>query len=231
MFGSKRRVLTLGLSTLRYLTVGELQAILAHEYAHFSHQDTFYSRFIYQVSLSIGEAMRGMSRSGGILTYINPFFWFFWLYSKAYSILCSGFSRSREFLADRMACTLYGSDQFIGGLTKVCTDGTLFEMTIYKNIRSLLRRGKAFVNMYEAFAHYREEVLEKDDREDLYEKLLGERPSVFDSHPTFSERLDAAREIPDARKRNDESALALFEDAEEIEKELTDFLTEIMASR
>src|SRR5262249_51770401 len=44
LFGVKRRVLTLGLSTLHYLSVSELQSILAHEYAHFSHRDTFYNR-------------------------------------------------------------------------------------------------------------------------------------------------------------------------------------------
>ncbi len=61
MFGVKQRVLTLGMSTMRYLTVSELKAILAHEYGHFSHKDTFYSRFIYQVTLSIEEALAGMA--------------------------------------------------------------------------------------------------------------------------------------------------------------------------
>ncbi len=76
VFGVKRRVLTLGLSTMHFLTVAELQSILAHEYAHFSHRDTFYSRFIYQVTLCIQEALHGMGRSGGTLNYVNPFFWF-----------------------------------------------------------------------------------------------------------------------------------------------------------
>jgi Zn-dependent protease with chaperone function len=38
------------------LTVSELEAILAHEYAHFSRQDTYYSRFIHRVTLSIQQA-------------------------------------------------------------------------------------------------------------------------------------------------------------------------------
>src|SRR5262249_5735992 len=81
IFGVKRRVLTLGLSTLRFLSAGELRAILAHEYAHFSHKDTFYSRFIYQVHLSIEQALQGMGGSGGI-TYVNPFYWFLDLYDR-----------------------------------------------------------------------------------------------------------------------------------------------------
>src|SRR5262249_791780 len=39
LFGVKQRVLTLGLSTMQFLTVDELKSILAHEYAHFSHRD------------------------------------------------------------------------------------------------------------------------------------------------------------------------------------------------
>src|SRR5262249_8823848 len=103
IFGVKRRVLTLGLSTMHFLSVSELKAILAHEYAHFSHRDTVYGRFIYQVHLSIDQALTGMGEMGGWLNYVNPFFWFLFLYYKAYSLLSAGHSRSREFLADRMA--------------------------------------------------------------------------------------------------------------------------------
>jgi Zn-dependent protease with chaperone function len=225
IFGVKSRVLTLGVSTLRFLTVGELKSILAHEYAHFSHQDTFYSRFIYQVTLSIQEALQGMARSGGKLNYVNPFLWFLILYHKAYSLLSAGYSRSREFLADRMAAGLYGSDVFTSALTKVCTDGSLFEMTMYDNITNLLKEGKAFVNMYESFSNFRNEQLDAQAREELYQKLLDEKESMFASHPTFGERIAAIKTLPRAHQTDNTPALSLCENAEEIEKELTDFLT------
>ena len=179
LFGVKRRVLTLGLSTMRFLSVGELEAILAHEYAHFSHRDTFYGRFIYQVHLSIGQALWGMGQAGGHLNYVNPFYWFLFLYYKCYSLLSAGFSRSREFLADRMASSLYGSDVFATALTKVSTDGVLFERTIYDSIAGLLEKQEAFVNMYEAFHQYRDEQLSKEEGEEQYQNLLaGERLPV-----------------------------------------------------
>lgn len=229
VFGVKRRVLTLGLSTMRFLTIGELQSILAHEYAHFSHSDTFYSRFIYQVHLSIANALDGMMASGGALNYVNPFYWFLFLYYKCYSLLSSGFSRSREFLADRMACTLYGSDVFASALTKVSTDGTLFEMTMYDNIQNLLQEQKAFVNMYESFKEYRDSHLSREQREELHQKLLTEQGSLFASHPTFGERMQAVAELPKAGQTDSRPALALFDNADEIEKELTQFLTDYMA--
>ena len=230
IFGGKRRVLTLGLSTMHFLTVNQLKSILAHEYAHFSHKDTFYSRFIYQVSLSIRTAMQGMERAGGWLTWVNPFYWFFYLYSKAYALLSAGYSRSREFLADRMAVSLYGADVFAKALETVCIDGTLFESTVYHNIAELLRKKKQFVNMYLAFRRYREQNLNDKEREKRYRNLMNEKESLFDSHPTFSERLAAMQALPKAEKTDTDSAMTLFEEPEEIEKELTDFLTADMES-
>jgi Zn-dependent protease with chaperone function len=225
IFGVKRRVLTLGLSTMHYLTVTELQAILAHEYAHFSHQDTFYSRFIYQVQLTIGEALDGMLSAGGKISYVNPFYWFLWLYYKAYSLLSSGFSRSREFLADRMAVSLYGSDVFVCALSKVATDGTLFEMTMYEHVQSLLNEDKAFVNMYAAFRDLRDQAIKPEDREELYQKILNEKGSLFASHPTFKERVEAVAGMAKAAHVDTTSALQLFEEPEKIETELTDYMT------
>ena len=229
MFGVKRRVLTLGLSTMSVLTVSELNAILAHEYAHFSHRDTFYSRFIQQVTLSIAQALGGMGAAGGKLNYVNPFFWFFWLYYHAYSLLASGFSRSREFLADRMAVSLYGKEAFIASLTKVATDGTLFENSIYQLIDSLLAEGKAFENMYVAFREFRDRQISPEDRQKMYRSLLEEKLSWFATHPTFTERLRAVIPYPDVPPQETQSALELFDDPAEIEKELTNYLTSYMA--
>jgi len=225
MFGVKRRVLTLGLSTMRYLTLTEFKAILAHEYAHFSHRDTFYIRFIDRVPMSIDYALTNMGMTLGKMNYINPFFWFFWLYYKAYTLLSAGFSRSREFLADRMAVSLYGKQAFISGLTKVATDGALFEMTIYQNINSMLNEGKAFINMYEAFGEFRDQVISPENREKLYHSLLEQKSSMFATHPSFRERLEAVAGFPDTPVQETMAALSLFEDAEAIERELTDFLT------
>ncbi|HEV2948813.1 MAG TPA: M48 family metalloprotease, partial [Gemmataceae bacterium] len=227
-FGVKQRVLTLGMSTMHFLTVNELQSILAHEYAHFSHRDTFYNRFIYQVTLSITQALQGIGASAGKLNYVNPFFWFLYLYYKAFTLLSAGFSRSREFLADRMAASLYGADVFATALTKVCTDGTLFEMTIYNNIARLLDENQAFVNMYSAFRSYRDEQLSAQEREELNQKLLEEKESIFASHPTYRERIEAVAPLPRAPQLDSVSALQLFENPAAIEEELTQFLTGYM---
>ena len=224
MFGTKKRVLVLGLSTLRTLTIPELKSILAHEYAHFSHQDTFYSRFIHRVDLSIHTALSGMGAAGGKLNYVNPFYWFLVLYYRAYSLLSAGFSRSREYLADRMACSLYGSNVFKSALTKVSTDGPLFESTMYQSVANLLSEQKAFENMYESFASFRQEDASAEHREKIQRELENERPSWFSSHPTHRERLEAVAGFPAGREDDATPAIRLFDDPEALEKELTEFL-------
>jgi Zn-dependent protease with chaperone function len=228
MFGSRKRVLTVGLCVLNFLSEGELKSILAHEFAHFSHADTHWNRFLFQVTLALRTAMREMARTGGWVTYVNPFYWFFWLYSKSYSLLSAGFSRSREFLADRMACTLYGSDVFCRALRKVITDGSHFEVTVYGNIVRLLRQKKAYVNMYLAFRKFRDEGITQKDRDKLHKKLLDRQPSLLASHPTYQERMEAVQHLGAARQAEDGPALNLFEDPEAVERELTDFLTEVV---
>jgi Zn-dependent protease with chaperone function len=142
--------------------------------------------------------------------------------------LSAGFYRSREFLADRMACCLYGSDVFATALSKVCTDGTLFEMTMYENINQLLEKQQSFINMYDAFKSFRDEQMSRTEREELYQKLLNEEGSLFASHPTFGERMEAVASLPRAAQIDGRSARELFEDPEAVEKELTQFLTEYM---
>ena len=81
-FAVRSRVLTLGLATLRYLSISELKAILAHEYGHCSRHDPAYGRFIRQVTLSNEQALANIAAYMGQMNYVNPFFGFFWLYQR-----------------------------------------------------------------------------------------------------------------------------------------------------
>ena len=225
IFGVKARVLTLGISTLRNLTTSELKAILAHEYAHFSHRDTFYSRFIHQVSNSISQTLQGMGAAAGRLNYVNPFFWFMYLYYRSFSLLSSGFSRSREFLADRMAASLYGSDVFASGLTKVAVEGDYFEGSASQIVRSLLAEDKVLNNIYETFESIKNSPDSNRERAELKQKILDDPGSLYASHPTLPERFEAVSMLPKANSTDSTPAIQIFENPEAIETEMTQFLT------
>jgi Zn-dependent protease with chaperone function len=227
LLGKRRRVLEVGISTLPLLSREEFHSILAHEYGHFSRNDTFYSRFIFQVSASLATSLAVMSAAGGYLNYINPFYWFWWLYLRAYTLLANGFSRSREFLADRHAVAAYGKEAFVSGLTKVAVDGVLFESSVYANIRHLLSQGKAFTNAFDAFRHFREETAMVESRQKLLDDLRQTRPRWFDTHPTYAERLAAIAEFPDCPPAGEsEPAIELLADHQGVEAKLTAILTQ-----
>ena len=226
LLGKRRRVLEIGISTLPLLTRDEFVSILAHEYGHFSHRDPFYGRFIFQVSASLAASLAVMEAAGGVLNYINPFYWFWWLYLRAYTLLAAGFSRMREFLADRRAVATYGKQAFVSGLTKVSVDGTLFESIIYSNFQHLLSEGRAFSNAFDAFRHIREESQAAESRERLLEMLRQARPGWFDTHPTYSERLAAVAGFSDtALPAESEPAIGLLSDHQAVETKLTEILT------
>jgi Zn-dependent protease with chaperone function len=167
-----------------------------------------------------------MSAAGGFLNYINPFYWFWWLYLRAYTLLANGFSRSREFLADRQAVAAYGKQAFISGLTKVAVDGALFESTVYANIQHLLSQRKAFTNAFDAFRHFREQTEMVESRERLLDRLRRTKPKWLDTHPTFSERLAAIADFPDSAPTGEsEPAIELLSDHQAVEAKLTSLLT------
>lgn len=229
LLGKRRRVLQVGISTLPLLTRGEFESILAHEYGHFSHRDTFYSRFIFQVSGSLATSLAVMNAAGGVLNYVNPFYWFWWLYLRGYTLLASGFSRTREFLADRRAVAAYGKQAFVSGLTKVSVEGALFDSIIYANVRHLLGQGKAFSNAFDAFRRIRDDTEVAQSRERLLRELQKARPGWFDTHPTYRERLAAVAAFPDAATpAEDEPAIGLISDHQAVEAKLTEILTSHM---
>jgi Zn-dependent protease with chaperone function len=227
LFGKRTRVLEIGVATLPMLTISEFKSILAHEYGHFTHKDPFFGRFIFQVTTSLAASMSVMNAAGGTLNYINPFYWFYWLNLKAYNLISAGFSRSREFLADRRATIAYGKPAFVGGLTKVTIDGRLYDATAYQNVRWLLSNQQMFVNVFQAYRDWRESPDLMQKRDSLLEQARQQKTSWFDTHPNFSERLAAIALFPnEPRSLEDDSAAALLTDLNAIETHLTNMLTQ-----
>ena len=61
----------------------------------------------------------------------------------------------------------------------------------------------------------------------MYRQFLNEEPSLFATHPTFRQRVEAMVDYPETAQEEPESALELFENGKEIEEELTQFLTQV----
>ncbi len=221
-----RRVMEIGMATMSNLTTSEFKTILAHEFGHFTHQDPFYTRFISQVTASLATSLAVMDAAGGATNYVNPFYWFYWLYLRAYALLASGFSRSREFLADRRAVLAYDKESFISGLTKAAVEGAILEGTAVHNIQSALGDGNSFVNVFDALREYRKQPVVAEAHEEALKHLHETKPSWYDSHPTYSERVTAVERFPCPQEAPDLSpATNVLSGLEQVEEELTELLT------
>jgi Zn-dependent protease with chaperone function len=220
MLGVKDRVLTLGMASLQFLSVDQLRSILAHEYAHFSHGDTFYSRFIHQVTASIHHSLHGMAETAGRLNYVKPFYWFLYLYYRAYEMMAAGFSRSREFLADRMAVSLYGRDVFESALTTVATKASVAHGRIFRGVISDLELNQYVPNAYDTHRLVPDGAA-AEELTKVREELLNERGTLFASHPTLSERFQAIASYRPAVRTDARPARELLDEPEAVEQELT----------
>lgn len=227
LLGRRNRVLQLGVSILPWLTMSEFRSILAHEYAHFSHRDPFFGRFIFQVNASLFNSLSVMQAAAGSLNYVNPFYGLYWLYLRAYNLLSAGYSRSREFLADRRALSAYGRQPFVSGLTKIYQEGELFDAFAVNNIQQLLAANSEFVNVFDSYRDYRELPEAAEIRSNLLEHARQRKSNWFDSHPTYLERLTAAECFPISEEYADpSSALELLSSSREVEESLTRILTD-----
>src|SRR5262249_47525318 len=128
-------------------------------------------------------------------------------------------------LADRLASSLYGADVLATALDKVMLDGPLLEHSLKHSIARLLKQKDAYSNMYEAYRYFRDDPLTIEQREALRQSRQQEASAIFAPAPTLAERLAAMASLPHALETNDMPAQELLEAPQEIERNLTNFLT------
>lgn len=184
--GSGQRCLILGLGVLQDMPQGQFRAILAHEYGHFSNQDTAGGNLARQVSASIYDMAYRLGVSGQARWY-NPAWLFVNGFYRVFLRITLGSSRLQEILADRYAAQVYGVQNFIAGLTHVIRQSIAFNARLNQEVNAAIEQIRALQNLYTLAA------LQPDPQEaQLEQKIAAEmsRPtSPYDSHPAFQERV------------------------------------------
>ena len=228
------RLLTLGCPLLGSLTVSEFRAVLAHEFAHFTGNDTLYSAFVAPVYVSIGSSLQQMGRvlsgtdqsTGWMsLPMLLPAR-LLGLYLQSFHRLNSGISRLRETRADALAALHAGSDSLASALRKLVREGGLFEVVHGRHVLRALAEQRRFINYYDTF---RELVGSATEAQDEFEEAaLKDQGTPGDSHPPLKQRLgdlpDSPVKSPDMRPSRD-----LLTRPGEIEESLTNLYTAVVA--
>lgn len=224
MRGTAKRNLILGMGVLPGLTQGQLAAILAHEYGHFSNRDTAGGNLAFQVYASLTQIAEGLIRSGAALIY-NPVWWFVMAYQRIFLRVTLGASRLQEVLADRYAAIAYGSQNFIDGLQSVIRQSISFPLRADVEIRKSLELKQSVNNLYDL-------PLDSDLQGELQKQLddAMNRPTTqYDSHPAPHERISLIERmhIPLSPVLDNRlPALSLFPNPEELQREMTAELME-----
>ncbi|HEV8543517.1 MAG TPA: M48 family metallopeptidase, partial [Verrucomicrobiae bacterium] len=109
------RTLFASISLLKALSRSEADAVLAHELAHFSGEDTVYSK---RISPLLGKYLHYLEAlyKGGLSRPVFHFMLFFW---NLYQLSLNKLRRQREFRADRIGAELTSSRDMSQALVKI----------------------------------------------------------------------------------------------------------------
>lgn len=225
------RTLALGMPLLPYLTNQEFQAILAHEFAHFSGRDTLYSIWVAQVYRGLGESIRrlrgSMATSRGMLGLIMnlllfPSLLFLGIFFEFFASLDAIISRTRELRADWIAVRHCGRDAFISALQKVVQ---------YSNHFSEHQKEIGIEKPTEIFQAYRFLVHRDEENLQTYlDKAMNAVEHEFASHPTLRTRLNSLP-VHAGALANNEVAFQneLLADEEKLSSSVTEMMRQFQA--
>ena len=206
------------------LTQGQFAAVLAHEYGHFSNQDTAGGSLAYRVYGSLDLLARQLI-SGGAAFRFNPVWLFVVFYQRIYLKVTLGAKRLQEVLADRYAAFSMGSEMLVAGLTNVVQESIKFNLKAQYEIKRSLEKKIGIKNLYQV--QMNDDLMAEFDTK--YTEELTEETSDFDSHPALQERIDRISSYKAANKpiRNgDIPVLDLFPGVEDLQVEMTQKITD-----
>ena len=175
------KTLYLSLSLLKLLELEEAEAIIAHEMAHFSGNDTVFTKKISPIMTKYSDYLNAL-HSGGLSLPVFYFMLFFW---SLFQISLSRLSRSREFRADRHAAEITSSMAIANSLAKVTSYAhyrAKIEDNIFNNDAVIEN-----LNISQKIIHGFPSFIEKANlKKDIFDT---EAPHPFDSHPEYEARV------------------------------------------
>ncbi len=220
--GSRERCLILGVGALEGMSIRPFKAILAHEYGHFSNQDTAGGGFAIAVRRSLMN-MGAMLAASGAAAWYNPAWLFLNGFHRMFLRISQGASRLQEVLADRWAAFLYGSRSFEEGLRHVIARSVQFQAHANATIHEVSEKKVALANLY---TFRPEKGLPEAEISKAVESALAAPASPYDSHPAPADRFAWVRALAAQGAghtlQDEQPVWGLFLDREAVERQLTD---------
>lgn len=199
-FGA-RRVMGIGLPLLAIMTVSELRAVLAHEFAHYYGGDTRLGPWVYKTRMAMVRTIQSMASIGRLmrvaiaLILYRIVMWILQAYWKLFFRATQLISRRQEYRADELACHLAGSESLVSGLSKI--QGAIAAFPAYWNfeVEPYLNLGyrPAITEGFSLFVQAPE--VARQIEENVKKQLDHPKTSAYDSHPPLRNRITAAQRV------------------------------------
>ena len=218
-FGS-RPIMGLGLPLLQVLSVSELQAVIAHEFGHFSGADTKLGPWVYKTRAAIGRTIASLGTSW----LRKPFEW----YGLVFLSLTQAVSRQQELSADALAARVAGPSALRSGLRRIHGAAPAFQYYLRDDLGPLLGGGFR-PPIAEGFARFTRapRIAEAMSRQSEKEAASGQADR-FDTHPSLHEREAALAGLPEASAlaQDPAEAVSLLDGLPELELALLHAVTQ-----
>jgi len=212
------RTLFVSLSLLKQLHMSEAEGVVAHELAHFSGEDTLYSKKIAPLLEGYQRYLHALCQSGvGYLVY-----YFMNCFRALFEVSLGRRRRQREFRADRIAAEITSPRDVAGALLRI-TAYSKFRGDVQENLfkqEQLLETANIAEQIADGFQAFSVRFAREHD--------IGELRSAhpFDSHPPLADRLESVGVtlIPETAESlltapGDGGWYRLIDSAEEIERQ------------
>ncbi|WP_158222827.1 M48 family metallopeptidase [Rhodopirellula sp. MGV] len=179
----KGRTLYVSLALLKQLNGEETRAVIAHEMAHFSGNDTHYSKRISPL-LQRFDNYLGALYEGAIT---KPIYSFMMCFRGLYALSLGKISREREFRADLIAAGVASNRSVASALMRTLAYSTYryqIEQDLF-DFEGSLEDAKIASRIENGFGQFAPSFIGSENISSL------QTAHPFDSHPPLSERLDA----------------------------------------
>ncbi len=200
-FGS-RRIMGLGLPLLSTMTVSQIRAVLAHEFAHYYGGDTSVGPWVYRAKASFVRVFEnvGSVRPLARVAVLGAMYMFVTMLLKWYFVgflrISNFVSRRQEYRADELACLVAGRQNLIDGLQAMHRAAAVWPTYWKQEVQPVLGMGNLValgdgLIRFMAVPHVSEAI-----GKSLEARLRDEKTKPYDTHPPLRDRIAAAQKLP-----------------------------------
>lgn len=183
-----RRYLLLGFPLLQGLSLAQVRAVLAHEFAHFGHSDGRLTALGHSGHLAVGRMLDRFPRRT-----LHPLSWLFRGYARLFLLVQRAASRRQELAADQVMARIAGRTAAHGAVRMLAPLGAEWHRYLGTYVEAGFDAGVAPEDVFGGFARLLEARRTWLARPDHVYRA----PSRWDTHPPVAERLWALESAPD----------------------------------